>query len=344
MKDNTKPVLAVTMGDPAGIGPEICVKALGFEELYRIARPFVVGDKGVLDSAVAICKSPLKVRAIDHPRECTYEYGVINVLDLKNLPMEELKRKTATAAQGKASFEYVDKAISLALKKDVDATVTGPITKESVKKAGLDYAGHTEIYAAKTGTRDYTMMLADENFRVVHVSTHLPLRKACDAVKKERVLRVIELADAAVSRLIGASPKIGVAGLNPHCGEARMFGTEDEDEILPAVEAAKAKGLRAEGPIPADTIFSKMQGGYYDVVVAMYHDQGHIPSKFQGFKCNPETGEWESFSGVNVTLGLPIIRTSVDHGTAYDIAGTGMANPQSMCQAIKMAAELALDA
>lgn len=336
-----KPVLALTMGDPAGVGPEVCVKALADKNHYDICRPFVVGDKDVLEHALSMCPVTLKVQEITDPRKASYANGTINVFNLANLAPEQFKPGVVTADQGRAAFEYVDKAISLALDGRVDANVTGPINKEAVNKAGFHFAGHTEIYATRCKSKDYAMMLADDGFRVIHVSTHVPLREACDRVKKDRVLRVIQLAHGAISRLVDHEPVIGVAGLNPHCGEARMFGTEDEDEILPAVKAAQDAGINVQGPIPADTIFSKMKGGSYDGVVVMYHDQGHIPTKLQGFQMNNETGEWENLSGVNVTLGLPIIRVSVDHGTAFDIADRGVANPQSMSDAIRMAALLA---
>ena len=198
----------------------------------------------------------------------------------------------------------------------------------------------TTHYGDKTETTDFAMMLADNNFRVTHVSTHVSLRQACDRVKKERVLKVIQLTDLTLKKLNIENPRIAVAGLNPHCGEGGLFGDEDEAEITPAVEAARAIGILAEGPLPADTVFSKMKGGMYDVVVVMYHDQGHIPAKLVGFQFDSKTDTWGQMAGVNVTIGLPIIRTSVDHGTAFDKAGEGRANPQSMVEAIKLAAQL----
>jgi 4-hydroxythreonine-4-phosphate dehydrogenase len=246
-----------------------------------------------------------------------------------------------TAPQGRASFEFVTEAIDLAMAGKVDGTVTGPINKAAINAAGFHYSGHTEIYAERTGAKDYCMMLADGGFRVSHVSTHVSLRTACDRVKKARVAKVIDLTWAALAKLDVGAPTIGVAGLNPHCGEGGLFGTEDDEEVRPAVEEAVARGLRVEGPIPADTVFSKMLGGLYDAVVVMYHDQGHIPTKLQGFKLEPATGVWGQMSGVNVTLGLPIIRTSVDHGTAFGKAGEGRANPQSLVDAVEMAARLA---
>jgi 4-hydroxythreonine-4-phosphate dehydrogenase len=332
--------LAITMGDPAGIGPEVCVKALNLEEIYAVCRPLIVGDAGIIRNALEFCSLGQKLNPVDGPEQGQYRFGILDVLDLKNLPLSRLRLKEVTAEQGKASFEYVEKAIQLALAKRVDGTVTGPINKAAINAAGFHYAGHTEIYATLTGSKHYAMMLVDRNFRVVHVSTHVSLRKACDAVRKERILEVIDLAQEAVARLCGRPPRLAVAGLNPHCGEGGLFGTEDDEESAPAVLAAKAKGILVEGPLPADTIFSKMKGGQFDVVIVMYHDQGHIPTKLLGFQYDEATGRWDTLAGVNVTLGLPIVRTSVDHGTAFDKAGEGRANPQSMVEAIKMAAAL----
>ncbi|MHC4458843.1 MAG: PdxA family dehydrogenase, partial [Planctomycetota bacterium] len=220
-------------------------------------------------------------------------------------------------------------------------TVTGPINKAAIHAAGHHFAGHTEIYATLTNTRDYCMMLTHGGFRVTHVSTHVSLREACDRVKKDRIIRVIDLTYDALENVGVSEPKIAVAGLNPHCGEEGLFGHEDDEEIRPAVEHAAGEGKNVEGPVPADTVFSKMRGGMYDAVVVMYHDQGHIPTKLIGFQYDEQTGQWGAMSGVNVTLGLPIVRTSVDHGTAFGKAGEGRANPQSMIEAIKLGALLA---
>ena len=342
MTNKQRPVLAITVGDPGGVGPEIAVKALAVKRVYEICCPLVIGTRALLENALNFSGLPgFQVRAVNEPQEGRYEHGVMDVLDLENFPLSELKHKTVTAAQGRASVEYVIRAIELALAGKVDGTVTGPINKAAINSAGFHYSGHTEIYADKTGTRDYTMMLADGSFRVSHVSTHVSLREACDRVKTGRVITVIDLTVQALRQLGLAAPAIAVAGLNPHCGEGGLFGTEDEQEIAPAVAEARSRGLKVEGPIPADTVFSKMQGGQYDAVVAMYHDQGHIPTKLQGFKYDEQTQSWGQLSGVNVTLGLPIIRTSVDHGTAFDRAGEGRANRQSLTDAIEMAARLA---
>jgi 4-hydroxythreonine-4-phosphate dehydrogenase len=341
MAQDTRPLLGISMGDPGGIGPEICAKALNLPEIISLCRPLVVGDAGVMADAVRFSKLNLGIHRVTAPEHGLYSYGMVDLLDLANLPMEKLRHKQVTPEQGKASFEYVAKAIELALAGRIHGTVTCPINKAALNAAGYHFAGHTEIYAELTKTKDYAMMLAEENFRVVHVSTHVSLREACERVVKARVKRVIELTADALKRLGIDSPRIGVAGLNPHCGEGGLFGYEDEQEILPAVTEARALGMQVEGPIPADTIFSKMKGGMYDAVVVMYHDQGHIPTKLVGFQYDDKTGAWGQLSGVNVTLGLPIIRTSVDHGTAFGKAGEGRANPQSLIEAIRMAAHLA---
>lgn len=335
------PIIGISMGDPSGIGPEICAKALGLKELYEIGRPIVVGDAGIVGDAVRFSGLRLAVASCRKVSEAQFVHGVIDVFDLENLPLDHLRHKQVTAEQGRASFEYVAKVIELAMAGQIDATVTGPINKAAINAGGYHYAGHTEIYADLTQTRDYSMMLAEGDFRVAHVSTHVSLRKACERVKKERVLTVIRLAHEALRQLGIASPRIAVAGLNPHCGEGGLFGDEDDQEIAPAVTAARAEGIKAEGPMPADTVFSKMRGGMFDIVVVMYHDQGHIPTKLIGFQYDEKTEAWSHMAGVNVTLGLPIIRVSVDHGTAFGKAGEGRANPQSMIEAIRLAARLA---
>jgi 4-hydroxythreonine-4-phosphate dehydrogenase len=341
LENKSLPIIGISMGDPAGIGPEICAKALALDEIYGICRPIVVGDAGVMEDAVRFSGLKLATAARQKVAEAQFALGAVDVLDLANLPLSQLRHKQVTAAQGRASFEYVAKVIELAMAGEIAATVTGPINKAAINAGGFHYAGHTEIYAELTGTRDYSMMLAEGRFRVAHVSTHVSLKTACERVTKERVLTVIRLADEALRRMGIDSPRIAVAGLNPHCGEGGLFGEEDDREIAPAVAAARADGIRAEGPLPADTVFSKMRGGMYDLVVVMYHDQGHIPTKLMGFQYDDATGTWGQMAGVNVTLGLPIIRVSVDHGTAFGKAGEGRATPQSMIEAIKLAARLA---
>jgi len=332
-----RPIICITMGDPAGIGAEITVKALSRKEIYKKSKPIVIGSKCVTDDALKFIPSDLKLNVIKDIEEIKGEFGIVDFIDLDNIKLDEFNYGEVSAKAGQASLDYIYKGIDLAIKGLVDAVVTGPIHKEAIKAAGSPYAGHTEIFASRTKTKNYAMMLKDENLRVIHVSTHVSLRQACDLVKKERVLTVIRLADKALKDLKIKSPKIGVAGLNPHAGEGGLFGKEEIEEIIPAIIQAKKEGIGVEGPIPPDTIFSKTIGGQYDIAVVMYHDQGHIPMKVIGFKYNKKTNKWSTMSGVNVTVGLPIIRTSVDHGVAFGKAGEGRANEESMVEAIDMA-------
>lgn len=338
----TRPIIGISMGDPSGIGPEIAVKALARKETYEICRPLIVGDANAVKDALRITGLDLAINPIAAVKDALFRFGTLDVYDLNNVDMAKLQYGKVSAMSGHAAFEAVRKVIELALAKEIDATVTGPINKESINLAGHHYSGHTEIYADFTGTQDYTMMLAHENLRVVHVSTHVSLREACERVKKDRVLRVIKLAREACRKIGIAEPRIGVAGLNPHAGESGMFGREEIEEIIPAIQAAKALGIDADGPVPPDSLFSKAKGGLYDIVVAMYHDQGHIPLKVIGFNWNPAEQKWDSISGVNITLGLPIIRSSVDHGTAFGKAGKGTASELSLIHAVEYAVKMAL--
>jgi 4-hydroxythreonine-4-phosphate dehydrogenase len=342
---NAKPILGITMGDPSGIGPEITIKVLGRKDLYDLCRPVVVGDAGVIEKAAreALKRDDLGIHPVSSVRECVFSYGTIDVFDLANVDLDKLKIGKVDAMSGEAAFASVKKVIELALAGEVDATITNPLNKEALNLAGHHYSGHTEIYAELTGTKDYSMMLADEELRVVHVSTHVSLREACDRVKKDRVLKVIELAHATCGSLGIAEPKIAVAGLNPHAGENGMFGREEIEEISPAIKAAQAAGIRAEGPIAPDTVFSKAHGGMYDIVVCMYHDQGHIPLKVLGFQYDQKSGKWKAVNGVNITLGLPIIRSSVDHGTAFGHAWQGRANESSLVNAMEYGVRLAVN-
>lgn len=332
-----KPILGITMGDPASIGPEITVKALSDPAIYEKCSPIIIGDAAVMEAAVGIVGKDVKINAVSDVKEAKFEFGTIDVYDMKLVDMDKLERGVVSAMAGNAAFQYVKKVIELAMNHEVDATVTNALNKEAMNLAGHHYSGHTEIYAEYTGTKKYTMMLAHENLRVVHVSTHVSLREACDRVKKDRVLEVIRIADQACKELGIKEPKIGVAGLNPHSGENGMFGREEIEEITPAIEAAKGEGIIVDGPVPPDTVFSKARGGWYDIVVAMYHDQGHIPLKVVGFVYNQEEQKWDAVAGVNITLGLPIIRASVDHGTAFDQAGKGVANELSLINAMDYA-------
>jgi len=332
-----RPIIGITIGDPAGIGAEITVRALYRKEIYKKSQPVVIGSKSVIRDAMRMIPSNLELNVINDIEEIKGEFGIIDLLDLDNIRLDEFDYGKVSAKAGKASLDYIYKGIDLAMAKQIDAVVTGPIHKESIKAAGSPYAGHTEIFATHTKTKDYAMMLADKHLKVIHVSTHVSLREACDLVKKERVLTVIRLADKVLKDLGAKNPKIGVAGLNPHAGEGGLFGWEEVEEIIPAINQAKNEGIDVEGPIPPDTIFSKVMGKQYDIAVVMYHDQGHIPMKVTGFKYNKKTNRWSSMSGVNVTVGLPIIRTSVDHGVAFGKAGEGRANEESMVEAIQMA-------
>jgi 4-phospho-D-threonate 3-dehydrogenase / 4-phospho-D-erythronate 3-dehydrogenase len=342
MGTTPKPMIAITVGDPAGIGPEITVKALdlGRKWIQRRVIPIVIGDARVIAQAVRIAGSDLGIRIVDQPEEGAEEGAVINVLDIKNVKMDRLKHGRADAMAGRASYQYIVKAAELARAGRVSAIVTGPVSKEAINKAGLPFTGHTELLAGLFGVKEYAMMLAHGSFRVSHVTTHSSLREACKRVKKRRVLSVIRLTDQTLKRFGIEHPKIAVAGLNPHAGEDRLFGDEDRKEIAPAVVAARREGIGAEGPIAPDTVFTKLKGGLYDAVVVMYHDQGHIPVKLLGFSLKKGGKDWSQMGGINMTMGLPVIRTSVDHGVAFGKAGEGRANPQSMLDAIKMAIRL----
>lgn len=338
-----KPIISITMGDAAGIGPEIIIKALSQKEIYEVCRPIVIGDSKVMGKAVGLVGVALSVNPVSNVRAAQFRFGTIDTFDLSNIDLARLKIGQVDAMAGKASIEYIEKAVDLALKGEIDAIATAPINKEAINRAGYNYAGHTELLAHLTASKDYAMMLVVDSLRVVHVTTHMSLRKACETVKKERVLKVIRLTNKALQTMGITKPRIAVAGLNPHAGEGGLFGTEEIEEIEPAVKVAKAEGIGAIGPLPADTVFARARGGSYDAVVAMYHDQGHIPIKLLGLKFDEKEKTWVSVSGVNVTIGLPIIRTSVDHGTAFGKAWKGTASPQSMIEAIKYAVSMAHD-
>jgi 4-phospho-D-threonate 3-dehydrogenase / 4-phospho-D-erythronate 3-dehydrogenase len=336
-----RPILGITMGDPASIGPEITAKALAEASVHAASRTFVIGDANVMADALRITKLPLHLHPISTVAEANFAQDAIDVLDLHNVDMGKLAYGKVSAMCGKASVEYIERGIAMALAKEIDAVVTGPIHKESINQAGCPYPGHTEIFGALTKTKDYAMMLIGEDLRVVHVSTHVSLKQAIERTKKPRVLTVIRLADRALKALGIARPKIAVAGLNPHAGEHGLFGDEEIKEIIPAIEEARTEGVTVDGPIAPDTVFGRARGGLYDIVVCMYHDQGHVPLKTLGFTFDKATQKWTAVSGVNVTLGLPIIRTSVDHGTAFGKAGKGTAAHQSMLDAIDVAVKLA---
>lgn len=331
------------MGDPAGIGPEICVKALADAAVYDACRPLIVGDAVIIQMAAKQLGYTIKVNAIDAVSDAHFIHGTLDVYDLKNVKADELIPGVVSAMSGKAAFEAVKEVIHLAMSGEVDATVTAPINKESIHQAGHLFSGHTEIYAHYTQTPKYAMLLADEHLRVIHATTHVSLRQACDLCKKERVLEVISLLHDACVQFGIEKPVIAVAGLNPHAGENGLFGDEEINEIIPAIIEARALGYKAEGPVPPDTMFVKAVQGKFDGCVAMYHDQGHIPFKLEGFQWDNEKQTMKSVKGVNITLGLPIIRTSVDHGTAFEIAWKGIASADAMTIAIQYAVRMAIN-
>lgn len=336
-----KPVIGITMGEPAGIGAEICVKALADPKVYEACTPVVIGDLAAMEDADTFTHKGLRLHTITSPSEVLGQCGTVDLVDLAMLQPGSWEYKKSTALGGKTSFAYIKRAIELAMDHQLDAVVTGPISKESIHMAGYNYSGHTEIFADLTHAKNYAMLLTSPQLRVVHVTTHVSMRQACDLIRKERVYQVIRLADQAC-RLLGIEkPRIAVAGLNAHCSENGLFGHEEAQEITPAIRQAQQEGLCVDGPVPPDTVFVKAIAGQYDIVVAMYHDQGHIPLKITGFQLDTKTNRYTSMTGVNSTVGLPIIRTSVDHGTAYGKAGEGRANEQSMVDAIAMAVQMA---
>ena len=338
-----KPLLAITMGDAAGIGPEIIAKALSLDEVYQVCRPLVVGDAVAIKMGLDVANLSLSINKVGAPEDGLYKRGIIDILSLDNINASALVMGKPQAMAGKASVESVMKAAEMAMRDEVDGIVTAPLNKEAINMAGYKYPGHTELLAELAHTQDYAMMLLAGNLRVVHVTTHVALSQVPVLITKDRVFKKIRAAQEAARSLGFERPRIGVAGLNPHSGEGGLFGKEEIEVITPAIDEAKKAGMLVEGPVPPDTIFSKALGGVYDVIVAMYHDQGHIPVKLHGFRLDEISGKWEEVSGVNMTVGLPFIRTSVDHGTAYGKAGRreGTANPQSLVDAIKIAAKMA---
>lgn len=338
--NNTKPILAVTMGDPAGIGPEIALKAFANSEIYKHCRPLLIGNAAIMLRTITELNSELEVNTIHQVNEADFRIGKVDVFDLEIKNPSEISCGQISAAAGDIAFRSIVKAIELAKNGEVDGTVTNPINKKAIHTAGHKFSGHTEIYAHYTNTQKYAMLLADEKLKVIHVSTHVSLRKACDLVQKERILDVIQILNSGLKKLGISSPRIGVAGLNPHAGDEGLFGDEEINEIIPAVKAANKNGFNVEGPFPPDTLYALAAGGKFDGCVAMYHDQGHIPFKLIGFAWDDKNGKMKSVKGVNITLGLPIIRTSVDHGTAFEIAGKGVASAEALLYAIDYAVKL----
>ena len=326
-----KPLIAITMGDPAGIGPEIIAKVLDSSEIFPICRPVVIGDAGVMKKVVEEMRFSVSVRSIASMAEADSQPGKLDVLDLRNVDPLKHKWGSPDASSGKAVVEYITKAVDLCMKRDTDAMVTAPISKEMMNAAGHHYAGHTELLAHLTKTQDYGMLFVGGGLRVILVTIHVALKDVPRQITTASVLRSLRLAHQALLAFGIKEPRIGVCALNPHAGEGRLFGNEEWDVILPAVLKAREEGIHASDPLPADTLFYKARNGHYDIVVAMYHDQGLAPLKMLAFG-----------NAVNVTVGLPIIRTSVDHGTAYDIAGKGCADPASLLEAVKLAASMSI--
>ena len=329
--DDSRPVIGITMGDPAGIGPEIIAAA--YPKLVADSRPLVVGDADTVAAAIDVRDASLSVRRVDAVEAATFDPEVVPVLDLDNV--DELVRGVIRERYGAASLAYVERAIELARTGAVDAITTAPINKQATKSAGSTHAGHTGMLAEFTETETYAMMLIEDELRVTHVSTHVPLREACDLVTTESVVETIRLTDDSLRTLGIDEPSIGVAGLNPHASDGGLLGEKDAAAIEPAVRRARASGIDATGPESPDTVYTRAASGEFDCVVAMYHDQGHIPIKMLGFAGGA------AVSGVNVTVGLPIVRTSVDHGTAFDIAGEGVASERSLLDAVDVAVEMA---
>lgn len=327
-----KPVIGITMGDAAGIGPEIIVKALNHEEVYQKCHPLVIGDAKVLERVKPIVHSNATINLIGDPSEARYEYGTIDVIDLDILP-EDLSFGQVSAVAGDAAFQFIEKAIGLAKEKKIDSICTAPLNKEALHKGGHLYPGHTEILAELTDTEDFSMMLTTPNLKVIHLTTHIGIIDAINSINPERTYKVIKLAHDTLSNAGLDNPRIAVCGINPHAGENGLFGYgEEEEKLEPGIERAKTEGMNVTGPLPADTLFFRAGRGDFDIVVACYHDQGHTPVKVMGIE-----------NGVNITVGLKggIVRTSVDHGTAFDIAGKNIAEEQSMIAAIESAIELA---
>lgn len=331
MKQN-KPVVGITMGDAAGVGPEIILKSLAHKELYEISKPIVIGDSKMLERAKSFVNSHLTIQvvAVDELEHLSFQFGTVYCLDLDLLPVD-LTIGEVSAEAGHAAYEYLATAIELAKDHKIDAICTAPLNKEALQKGGHPYPGHTEILADLTNTEDFSMMLSAPNLKVIHVTTHVGIIDAVNMIHPERVYHVIKLAHDTLQKAGNHSPKIAVCGINPHAGENGLFGYgEEEEKVIPGVQKAQSEGMNVVGPLPADTLFFRAVRGDFDIVVAMYHDQGHSPVKVLGLD-----------TGVNITVGLPIIRTSVDHGTAFDIAGKGIADEKSLIEAMRQAVELA---
>jgi 4-hydroxythreonine-4-phosphate dehydrogenase len=326
------PIIGITMGDPTGVGPEIIVKVLSQESTFHFCHPVVLGDRNILERAMQLLNTSLPVNKIETITEENLQSGALNLMPFSNIPIDQAEYGSPTKACGEGMVTYIKEAVKLASEGFIDAITTAPISKKAMSDAGYTYPGHTELLAELTGSTDYVMMLAGKKLKVVLVTIHCSLQEVFKLLSIEKIFKTIRITNAAFQDFFGkASPKIAVAGLNPHAGEEGLFGSEERTIISPAVERARQSNIKVEGPLPPDTLFYHAARGGYDAVVAMYHDQGLIPLKLLHFE-----------DGVNITLGLPLIRTSVDHGTAYDIAGTGTANPSSLLNGLKVAARMAV--
>jgi 4-phospho-D-threonate 3-dehydrogenase / 4-phospho-D-erythronate 3-dehydrogenase len=324
------PTIAITMGDAAGIGPEIIMKALASSDVRAMCKPLVIGDAERLRVAGGLVNSRLHVEALDDPREASYGHGNVECIDLNLIPAD-LPFGVTSAVAGEAAFRYIERAVRIVESGQAQAICTAPLSKEALHAAGHKYPGHTELLAALTNTPEVSMMLVAPKLRVIHVTTHMGLLDAIARIDAPLVGRVISRAHETLVGAGVAKPRIGVCGINPHAGENGLFGRgEEAEKIDPAVREAQARGIDVRGPLPADTLFFLAARGDFDIVVAMYHDQGHGPIKVLGLE-----------AGVNITVGLPVVRTSVDHGTAFDIAGKGIADERSLIEALRQAAELA---
>ncbi|MBL0405535.1 4-hydroxythreonine-4-phosphate dehydrogenase PdxA [Microvirga aerilata] len=325
-----RPIIAITMGDAAGVGPEIIMKMLIHRDVYERCKPLVIGDAKRLRRAGEIIGSTHSVQPVAGPQEAAFEFGAVDCIDLDLIPAD-LPWGELSSVAGDGAFRYIERAVELASANEADAICTAPLNKEALHAGGHIFPGHTEILATLTHTPEVSMMLMTPKLRVIHVTTHIGLIDAIAKIEPGLVERTVLRGQEALVRSGIDSPRIGVCGINPHAGEHGLFGHgEEEEKIVPAVQALQARGINVEGPLPADTLFFRAQRGDFDLVVAMYHDQGHGPVKVLGIE-----------AGVNVTVGLPVIRTSVDHGTAFDIAGTGKADERSMIEALNQAIILA---
>ena len=329
--------MGITLGDPAGVGPEVIVMALADPKLYELCHPIVLGDVAVLSDTVSrltekeLPANEIHINPVSTPAEAAGKPGVIDVIPLSDLSSEAIEPGKPVVAGGKAMVNYILRAVEMAVRSEIQGMVTGPISKVLMHEAGYKYDGHTQLIAQKTNAKDYVMMLAGDRLRVALVTIHCPLKAVPDLLDQKGVHKTIMITTKALKEDFGFSrPRLAVAALNPHAGEEGLFGTEEREIIKPAISQARQQGIDVEGPFPADTLFHQAAAGRFEAVVAMYHDQGLIPLKLLHFS-----------DAVNVTLGLPIIRTSVDHGTAYDIAGTGRADPSSLKAAIITATEMA---